>query len=98
MIVMLFAVMGASQMLWGVLNLLVALRYRALVPLLLLLQTAQHALGVWIVWVYKPLSVPAPGKFGVLVTAPVLALSLWLSLRGTAASAAQRSARETAAD
>ena len=80
-IVMLFAVLGASQILWGVLNLLVALRYRAFVPLLLLLQTVQHALGAWILWVYKPLKVPAPGKFGVLVVVPVLALALWTSLR-----------------
>ena len=80
-IVMLFAVMGASQILWGSLNLLVALRYRALVPLLLLLQTVQHALAAWILWLYKPLMVPAPGKYGVLVAVPVLALALWISLR-----------------
>jgi len=80
-IVMLFAVMGASQILWGVLDLLVALRYRAFVPLLLLLQLVQHALAAWILWIFKPLSVPAPGKFGVLATLPILAIAFWFSLR-----------------
>jgi uncharacterized protein (TIGR03382 family) len=32
-------------------------------------------------WVYKPLSVPAPGKYGALATLPLLALALYLSLR-----------------
>ena len=80
---MLFAVMGANQMVWGLLDLLVALRYRAIVPLLLLLQTTEHALAAWILWIYKPLGVPAPGKYGVLATLPVLALALCFSLRGT---------------
>ena len=80
---MLFAVMGANQMVWGLLDLLVALRYRAFVPLLLLLQTTEHALAAWILWIYKPLGVPAPGKYGVLATLPVLALALCFSLRGT---------------
>jgi hypothetical protein len=80
-IVMLFAVMGIHQILWGVLNLLVGLRYRAFVPLLLALQTIEQALAIWVLWFFKPLSVPAPGKFGVLVTFPILALALWASLR-----------------
>ena len=80
-IVMLFAVMGIHQILWGVLNLIVGLRHRAFVPLLLALQTIEAALAIWVLWFFKPLSVPAPGKFGVLVTLPILALALWASLR-----------------
>jgi hypothetical protein len=80
-IVMLFAVMGMSQILLGVLNLLVALRYRTFAPLLLALQTAGQAVAIWVLWFYKPLQVAAPGKFGVLVAFPVLALALWASLR-----------------
>ncbi len=87
-IVMLFAVMGISQIGWGVLNLLVALRYRTLVPLLLALQSAQQALAIWVLWLYKPLNVPAPGKFGVLVSFPILAFALWLSLRPRAGAPA----------
>jgi len=97
-IVMLFAVMGASQILWGWLNLIVALRYRAFVPLVLLLQTAQHVLAAWILWIYKPLTVPAPGKYGVLATVPLLALALWLSLREAPARAEPRTAREIPAE
>ncbi|HME71737.1 MAG TPA: hypothetical protein VKM54_17975 [Myxococcota bacterium] len=97
-IVMLFAVMGANQILWGLLNLLVALRYRTFVALLLLLQIAQHVLAAWILWIYKPLMVPAPGKYGVLATLPLLALALWLSMRGTAAQAAHRDTREILAE
>jgi len=89
-IVMLFAVMGANQIVWGLLDLLVALRYRAFVPLLLLLQTTLHALAAWILWIHKPLGVPAPGKYGVLATLPVLALALGFSLRGTRADANTR--------
>jgi hypothetical protein len=80
-IVMLLAVVGIGQIVWGVLNLLVARRYRSWVPLLLALQTAQQAVAIWVLWIYKPLQVPAPGKFGVLVAFPVMALLLWLSLR-----------------
>lgn len=90
-IVMLFAVMGISQISWGVLNLLVALRYRTLVPLLLALQTLQQGLAIWVLWLYKPLSVPAPGKYGVLVSFPILALALWLSLRPRVGAAASES-------
>ena len=83
-IVMLFAVMGINQILWGVLNLLVGFRYRAFVPLLLALQTVEQALAIWVLWFFKPLSVAAPGKFGVLLTFPILALTLWASLRSRA--------------
>jgi hypothetical protein len=80
-IVMLFAVTGINQILWGVLNLLAGLRYRAFVPLLLALQTIEQALAIWVLWFFKPLPVAAPGKFGVLLTFPILALALWASLR-----------------
>jgi hypothetical protein len=92
-IVMLFAVMGISQLAWGVLNLLVALRYRSLVPLLLALQVAQQALAIWVLWLYKPLTVPAPGKYGVLASFPILSLALWLSLRPRAQEGDRRADR-----
>lgn len=77
------------------LNRLVALRYRAFVSLVLLLhRTAAHAARI--LWVYKPLTVPAPGKYGVLATVPLLAL--WLSLRDAPAGAAHRNARRIPAE
>ena len=80
-IVMLFAGMGLTQLLTGVVDLSVGLRFRALTPLLVGFHLVQQIGAAWIVWLYKPLSVPAPGKYGALVLIPVAALALWASLR-----------------
>ncbi len=83
-IVFLFAVMGLQQLSFAALHFLVALRYRSFVPLLLSLETLKQAVAVVILWLYKPLPVAAPGKYGALVLFPVLALGLFLSLRAPA--------------
>jgi hypothetical protein len=80
-IVMLFALLGLDQIAWGAIDLAVALRQRALVPIVFALTLAKQAVGAFVMWVYKPLSVPAPGKYGALATLPLLALALYLSLR-----------------
>jgi len=80
-IVMLFAVMGIDQIVWGVIDAAVALRWRAFVPLVWAITLAKQLAGALVMWVYKPLPVPAPGKYGALVTLPVLAFALWASLR-----------------
>lgn len=80
-IVMLFAVMGIDQLSWGAIDAAVALRWRAFVPLVWAITLAKHAAGAFVMWVYKPLPVPAPGKYAALVTLPVLAFALWASLR-----------------
>ena len=80
-IVMLFAVMGIDQIVWGVIDVAVALRWRAFVPLVWAITLAKQLAGAFVMWVYKPLPVPAPGKYGALVTLPVLAFALWASLR-----------------
>ena len=80
-IVMLFAVMGVDQIAWGVIDAAVALRWRAFVPLVWAITLAKQLAGALVMWVYKPLPVPAPGKYGALVTLPVLAFALWASLR-----------------
>ena len=80
-IVMLFAIMGLDQISWGAVDLYVALRQRTFVPLVLALTLAKQAVAAVVIWLYKPLSVPAPGKYGALLTLPLLALVLWLSLR-----------------
>jgi len=80
-IVMLFAIMGLDQITWGAIDLYVALRQRAFVPLVLALTLAKQAVAAVVLWLYKPLSVPAPGKYGAVLTLPLLALALWLSLR-----------------
>ena len=88
-IVMLFAMLGLDQMVWGAIDLYVALRQRAFVPLVFALTLAKQAVGAIVLWIYKPLSVPAPGKYGAVLTLPVLALGLWLSLRPREGSAAR---------
>jgi hypothetical protein len=80
-IVMLFAVMGIDQIVWGVIDAAVALRWRAFVPLVWAITLAKQLAGAGVMWIYKPLPVPAPGKYGALVTLPVLAFALWASLR-----------------
>jgi hypothetical protein len=80
-IVMLFAIMGLDQITWGAIDLYVALRQRAFAPLVLAITLAKQAVSAIVIWLYKPLSVPAPGKYGAVLTLPLLALGLWLSLR-----------------
>lgn len=52
-IIAIFAWYGALQIPFGLLQLVVALRYRSLVPLLLLLLVLQQALGAWSAWFWK---------------------------------------------
>jgi hypothetical protein len=80
-IVFLFAVMGLQQLAFGALDLVVALRYRVFVPLLLGLETLKLGTAAIVMWLYKPLPVDAPGKYGALVVLPVLIVALFLSLR-----------------
>ena len=80
-IVMLFAVMGIDQIAWGAIDAAVALRWRAFVPLVWAITLVKQIGGALVMWVYKPLPVPAPGKYGALITLPVLAFALWASLR-----------------
>jgi hypothetical protein len=85
-IVMLFAVMGIDQIVWGAIDAAVALRWRAFVPAVWAVTLAKQLAGALVMWVYKPLPVPAPGKFAALITLPVLAFALWASLRPAQAS------------
>lgn len=80
-IVMLFASMGIDQIAWGAVDAAVALRWRAFVPLVWALTLVRQVAGAIVVWIYKPLPVPAPGKYGALLTLPVLAFALWAALR-----------------
>ncbi len=80
-IVMLFAVIGIDQIVWGVIDAAVALRWRAFVPLVWAITFGKQVAGALVMWVYKPLPVPAPGKYAALLTLPVVAFALWASLR-----------------
>lgn len=52
-IIAIFAWYGALQIPFGLLQLIVALRYRSLVPLFLLMLVLQQALGAWTAWFWK---------------------------------------------
>jgi hypothetical protein len=82
-IVGVFAWEGASQIAIGIAQLLVAWRYRSLVPLFLLLQLIETALNAIAFWITKapPSGHHPPENYAALVTLPLLAGFLFLSLR-----------------
>lgn len=79
----LFAWAGASQIVHALACIVVALRYRALVPLFLLLGLVERMLMAWSAWIaHAPASGHhPPGHYGDLIALPLLAFFLWLSLR-----------------
>ena len=79
-----FAWAGATQVAHGLVTLIVALRYRALVPLFLLVSLIERLLLSWSGWViHVPVSGHhPPGHYGSLISLPLILLFLWLSLRG----------------
>ncbi len=63
-ILSLFATMGWTQLVTAIVDLAVALRFRALAPYLVGYHLAQHVGAVAILWWWRPLPVNSPGKFG----------------------------------
>lgn len=86
-ILSLFAAAGLGQLLMAAIDFSVALRFRALVPLL----TGYHAvsqLGIaLILWWWRPLPLEAPGKYGAVAMIPVALLAFWAATRRAGASA-----------
>ncbi len=80
-ILTLFASMGLAQILFGVIDLAVGLRFRALVPLLLGYHLLQQIGLSIIIWWWRPLPVEAPGKFGAVILIPLVALALFSAMR-----------------
>ncbi len=79
-ILALFSTMGIAQLLIGVVDLAVALRYRALAPLLLGYHMLHAMLVTISLWFWRPLPVDAPGKFGVVLILPLLTLAFSAAL------------------
>ena len=77
----LLGAIGIDQLAWGVIQLGVVTRYRRWIPTLLAFLLAKQAAGALLLWVWKPLSVDAPGKLGALVALPLVAAAFALSLR-----------------
>jgi hypothetical protein len=88
-IVAAFAWMGATQIPYGLAQLAIALRYRSLVPLFLLLALIERALAATAAWITKtsPTGHHPPENYAVLVLLPLIAFFLALSLRRNEAPA-----------
>ena len=76
-----FAWAGATQIAWGLMMLTVALRYRALVPLALLLLLLERTLHALNFWVLKPGTHHPPESYAVLIALPIIALFLMLAVK-----------------
>ncbi|MBF2754630.1 MAG: hypothetical protein ISN29_05150 [Gammaproteobacteria bacterium AqS3] len=90
-IVSVFAWAGTFQLLWGIALLTIALRYRSLLALALLLTLLGYCLLVLNQWFLKPISTDIssrpPGVRGVLIFLPLTAIALYAALhRGGTAS------------
>ena len=83
MIFGMFAWAGATQIAHGIVTLVVALRYRALVPLFLIVSFIERLLLSWSGWIkHAPISGHHPPEhYSSLVFLPVILLFLWLSVR-----------------
>jgi hypothetical protein len=79
----LFAWAGATQIAHGIVTLVVALCYRALVPLFLFVSFIERLLLSWSGWIkHVPISGHHPPEhYASLVSLPVILLFLWLSIR-----------------
>lgn len=90
LVVALFHWAGATQLVFGIVMLLAATRYRSFVPpvlALLLVERGLHALHFW--GGAPPQSGHRPPEhYALLVAVPVIAYALWLSLRETAVTSA----------
>lgn len=80
-IISLLAAIGVDQLAWGVIELGVVTRYRRWIPTLLAFLLAKQVAAAWLLWIWKPLGVEAPGKLGALIGVPIAAIALGLSLR-----------------
>jgi hypothetical protein len=80
-ILTLFATMGLTQILLGVIDLAVGFRFRALAPLLLGYHLLQQIGAAIIIWWWRPLPVEAPGKLGAVVLIPVVAVAFFCGTR-----------------
>lgn len=81
-IVGVFAWAGATQLVWGTLLLLIALRYRTLVPLALALLFVERAIITLNIWVLKPGGGDhrPPEAYASVAALPILAMLLAAAL------------------
>ncbi len=89
-IVAIFAQWGLEQLLLAALAWLALIRYRGLIPLILLINLLDN-IGRILVGRSKPLKIdkPPPGAYGQVIILPFLAAALWQSLPRRTGSAAK---------
>jgi len=85
-IIAIFAWAGATQIAFGLVTLIVSLRYRSLVPLMLTLAIVERALHALNAWVIKGGAAGhhPPEHYAVMIGLPLLFAALVLSLRDRA--------------
>jgi hypothetical protein len=80
-IVSLFAWAGTTQLVWGLILLVILLQHRMLVPLALGLLTFERILHCWHFWGPKSGGDHPPEAYATLILIPIFALGAILSLR-----------------
>ncbi len=80
-VVLIFAYWGISQLLMGLVYLVVLLRYQSLIPLMYVLICAEYALRLVLGWL-KPIETAqtAPGAVGNLILIPLSIFLFWKSV------------------
>ncbi len=80
-IISIFALWGLSQLLFGVFYVIVALRYRSLIPLMFVFILVEYSIRI-IVGIFKPVETTrvAPGAIGNLILVPLSLILLIFSL------------------
>ena len=79
--------MGLGQLLMAAIDFAVALRFRALVPLVVGYHALNQLGAALILWWWRPLPLEAPGKYGALAMIPLVLLAFWAATRRAGASA-----------
>ena len=80
-ILSLFAAAGVGQLLMGVVDLAVGLRFRALAPLLVGYYFVQQIAVSLVIWFWRPMPLEAPGKYGAVVMIAIAGVALFCALR-----------------
>ena len=88
-VTLIFALWGLSQLLMGIVYILVLWRYQALIPFMALLMIIEYGARICL-GVLKPIETAstAPGGLGNYVLVPLAAVMLFLSLRGSSTHSA----------
>ena len=93
-ILSMFAAMGAGQLMMGVVDLAVGLRFRALAPLLIAFYTVQQIAVSLVLWFWRPMPLEAPGKYGAVAMIAIAGLALFCALRERSAPEPDMAASE----